>query len=296
MPALASSTSARLQPVRRYAPAAVRHDRRPQRHSRRPRPQRPSKQRRPHSDHRAPADQPGRGRHSAVAACTDQSTPPVPVHGRSALRPRARKVLACDIGAYELVIPGAFQVHYVANLDVDDSFINITNDGQSTPVLDPVAAPNGNLCVGVYAFDPNEELQSCCTCLVTPGGLASLSARAINAASLTGENPTSLVIKLLSWSTSVRRFVHRHTRNAGTAEFERLQRWYTPGQLRAVCMPGVRTYIALPVSGYTVTETPFSLATLSPAELANITQSCEFNQINGSGITGQCPGCTVGGQ
>ncbi len=53
---------------------------------------------------------------------------------------------------------------------------------------------------------------------------------------------------------------------------------------------------AVATSGYTITETPFSTARLSASELANITQICEFTQINGSGKFGQCPGCTAGGQ
>ena len=51
----------------------------------------------------------------------------------------------------------------------------------------------------------------------------------------------------------------------------------------------------VPVSGYTTAETPFFIATLSRPS-SHITQYCQFNQINGSGNFGQCPGCTVGGQ
>lgn len=98
---------------------------------------------------------------------------------------------------------GTFQVGYVTHLDVGDSFINITNDGQSQPPSYGIGTSGGtNLCVGVYTFDQNEELMSCCSCLVTPNGLVGLSARAINLTNLTGEQPTSLVVKLLAWSTT----------------------------------------------------------------------------------------------
>ena len=54
---------------------------------------------------------------------------------------------------------------------------------------------------------------------------------------------------------------------------------------------------ALPVGGpstYTVTETEFSPAAERSCEYAHITPSCEFNQINGSGTSGQCEGCASG--
>ena len=77
--------------------------------------------------------------------------------------------------------PATFQIRYVTHLDIGDLAIDISNDGQIS-----TQSSGGNLCVGVYSFDPNEELQSCCSCLVTPDGLVSLSAKAINATNLTG--------------------------------------------------------------------------------------------------------------
>jgi len=186
----------------------------------------------------------------------------------------------------------AFLVRYVANLDVGDSFIDLGNDGQS-------AGPgSGNLCIGVYTFDANEELQSCCACLVTPNGLASLSAQAINATSLTGENATSLVVKLLAWSTTAGT---SSTDPPGTPAPPTSSSCNpaTPGTLADGMHAWGTTIHQLPSGGrstYTVTETEFSHASLSAAEYAHITLSCEFNQINGSAQSGQCKGCTSGGQ
>ena len=110
---------------------------------------------------------------------------------------------AYEIDGVQIAGSGApFQVRYVSNLAVGDPVINITNDGQTVPTADPVLPTASNLCIGVYTFDANEELQSCCACLVTPNGLVSLSAHAITSTSLTGENPSSLVVKLLAWSTT----------------------------------------------------------------------------------------------
>jgi len=203
-----------------------------------------------------------------------------------------------------LVCSEPAQVRYVANLNVSDSYINITNDGSSSTLNpgDPASATtsSGNLCVGVYTFDANEELQSCCACLVTPNGLASLSAQAINATSLTGENATSLVVKLLAWSTTAGA---SSTAPPGTPApappTSSSCNPATPGNLAGGMHAWGTTLHPLPSGGrstYTVTETPFSLANLSVAEFAHITQSCEFNQINGSAQSGQCKGCASGGQ
>ena len=45
---------------------------------------------------------------------------------------------------------------------------------------------------------------------------------------------------------------------------------------------------------YSVTETAFAQADLSPAELTHITSFCGFIQSNGSGF-GICKGCAAGG-
>src|ERR1700730_13900118 len=90
----------------------------------------------------------------------------------------------------------AFQVRYASNLPVGDSVINATNTGANSTVAFPTQ--NGNICVNVYAFSPDEQLISCCTCPVTPDGLVSLSARNdLISNTLTPGVPTSIVIKLL---------------------------------------------------------------------------------------------------
>ena len=71
-----------------------------------------------------------------------------------------------------------YQVRYIANLNLGDSSINITNSGAQGAGLaaGTTAATTGSLCANVYVFDPNEEPVSCCACPVTPNGLVSLSA------------------------------------------------------------------------------------------------------------------------
>ena len=83
----------------------------------------------------------------------------------------------------------AFQVRYAVNLNIGDSYIDITNAGSS----------GGSICVNVYTFSPDEQLISCCACPVTPNGLESLSARNdLISNTLTPAVPTAIVVKLLA--------------------------------------------------------------------------------------------------
>ncbi len=195
-----------------------------------------------------------------------------------------------------------YQIRYAANLNIGDSDINITNDGFSESGLNAVSTPGaGNLCVGVYSFDPNEELQSCCACLVTPNGLVSISAKAINLTNLTGESPTSLVLKLLAW-TGTSNATGSSTAPPGTpptgntcnaATGPSIGVSSTPNLAYGMHAWGTTTH-ATP-TGYTTTETEFSPAILSVAEFEHLTTFCQYNQINGSGNFGQCKGCSAGG-
>src|SRR6202030_329676 len=99
---------------------------------------------------------------------------------------------------------GPFQVGYAANLNIGDSVVNISNDGNiSGPFgaqIGGVSIPTwGSICANVYVFDPQEEEIGCCSCLVTPNGLNSLSVKSdLISNNLTPAVPTSIVIKLLA--------------------------------------------------------------------------------------------------
>src|SRR5215471_455152 len=95
----------------------------------------------------------------------------------------------------------AFQVRYAANLNLGESYIDITNTGANgAPLLGPgFGGASGNICVNVYAFDPGEELISCCSCLVTPDQTVNLGVnRDLTVKTLTGVVPTSVTVKLLA--------------------------------------------------------------------------------------------------
>jgi hypothetical protein len=207
--------------------------------------------------------------------------------------------------AYGQAIDGiptdAFQVRYAANLNVGDSVINITNTG--TQVLAPVvnSVPEGgaqgsfagtltNICVNVYAFSPDEQLISCCSCVVTPNAVVSLSARNdIIGNTLTPAVPNSIVVKLLATSGT--------SCNAANAPIINLaagmRAWGTT--LHATpSTPSGYPAGAYSEGAYAVTETAFNQVGISEGELARITAFCGFIQANGSGY-GICRSCRLGG-
>jgi hypothetical protein len=193
-------------------------------------------------------------------------------------------------------LDSAFQVKYAANLNLGESYIDISNDGANgAPLLGPgFGAAAGNICVNVYAFSPDEQLISCCSCLVTPNGLVHLGVNAdLTSKTLTGVIPTSVVVKLVSTlagpggvGTSCANAAASATATApgiapvagGTATG--LLAWGT------TLHPQGATFVT--------TETAFTPATLSAGELASITGRCSSILGNGSGF-GICNSCKAGG-
>ncbi len=166
-----------------------------------------------------------------------------------------------------------FQIKYAANLNIGDSFVNFTNSGAT--VANGVSQ---NLCVNLYTFDPQEELISCCTCSVTPNGLVSLSVvKSLISNPLTPAIPTAVVIKAVASTGAC-------NASSVTGLAHGLLAWGTTLHQN--------TSTAAP--SYSVTETAFSFADLSAAELTHITSTCGFIQGDGSGF-GICAGCPANG-
>jgi hypothetical protein len=169
-----------------------------------------------------------------------------------------------------------FQIFDPANLNVGDSVINITNTGTENTTTGAVT----NICANVYTFSPDAQLISCCSCVVTPNALVSLSANSdLVSNTLTPAHPTSIVVKLLTTTGTAC--------NAANAPIANL----ASGMLAW----GTKLH-ALPTTPLTfgVTEIEFAQAPLSTAELMRITSFCGFIQANGSGF-GICKSCRLGG-
>lgn len=196
-------------------------------------------------------------------------------------------VAVMTTAAFGQAIPGspadAFQVRYASNLlatGAGRSIINITNAGTQNTAGGALT----NLCVNVYAFSPDEQLVSCCTCTVTPNGLVSLDVgRDLTTNTLTPGVVPSAVIKLVATSGA--------TCNASTV---------AAANLAAGLVAWGTTFHSIPVAAgqpaaYGITEGRFIPEGLSAAELARITSFCGFIQANGSGF-GVCSSCRAGGQ
>ena len=189
--------------------------------------------------------------------------------------------LALATAAFGQAIPGsppdAFQVRYAANLiSAGDAVINISNSGTQN-----VAGLLTNICANVYAFSPDEQLISCCSCTVTPNALVSLSANTdLTSNTLTPARPNSIMVKLVA--------------SAGGA----CNAAQVPAANLAPGMVAWATTIHVPLATqppFAVTETAFTQAGLSAAELLRLTSFCGFIQANGSGY-GICRSCRLGGQ
>jgi hypothetical protein len=204
----------------------------------------------------------------------------------------ALAAMACSTAAFAQSLDNVsitpsdyFQISYAANLNIGDSFVDITNSGAT--VIS--AAPNGiqvdpgsalNLCANVYTFDPQEELISCCSCSITPNALQSLSVvGSLISNPLTPAIPTAVVTKIVST-------VQIGTCNAGVPGIPAhgLLAWGTT----------LHQNTSTAASSYSVTETPFSQAALTLAEYAHVVSFCGFIQADGSGF-GLCKGCSAGG-
>ena len=190
-----------------------------------------------------------------------------------------------------LTVTTDFYIRYAANLTSGDSVINLTNTGANGASLNGpgFGGAVGNICMNVYAFSPDEQLVSCCSCLVTPNGLVSLSVNNdLISNTLTGVRPNSIVVKVLPSAASPTFAGTSCTNSAALAGAATNPLLLPGGSL------GFGTTVHALGAGFGTTETPFRGATLSQAELASITNRC--TNIIGNGSTfGICRSCRTGG-
>src|SRR5579884_1386108 len=183
-----------------------------------------------------------------------------------------------------------FQVKYASNVTgTSDAVINISNSGANGASLQgPGVGSAGNICVNVYAFSPDEQEVSCCSCLVTPNALVSLSVFTdLTSNTLTGVRPRDVTVKPVATLAGAGGTGTSCNNSAATA---------TAGNLATGLLAwGTVTHPAGPINAVpTTTETAFTPATLSAGELASITNRCLNIIGNGSGF-GICRSCRFGG-
>jgi hypothetical protein len=197
--------------------------------------------------------------------------------------------LAFSTAAFSQIIntatPDSFQVRYVANLHSGSSFVDIVNTGSTATGTGFITG--GNICVQVYAFDNSEELLACCTCTITPNGLASIevddTAAGLYGNTETGAAPSSGVIKLVATSLT------------GSGCVATVEGPLVPGMAAwGTTLHNVEIPAGTVTSNFQLTETPFTESGLSVGEYAHLTTFCQFDQVNGTG-QGVCPGCKLTG-
>ena len=171
-----------------------------------------------------------------------------------------------------------FQVHDATNLQLGDPRITITNSGASSTVAFP--NQNGKICANVYGFAATTgQLTSCCSCLIAPNALVSLSVWQ----NLLLDNPfvsaSALTVKLLS-STGTG---NPPTCNPATVGIG--ANVLVAGMLAWMTEPQPSGFFSSPPE---VVKTQFAPATLSAAELTSIDTQCAA--LHG-GSPHACPFC-----
>jgi hypothetical protein len=147
-----------------------------------------------------------------------------------------------------------------------DYFANANTAGapDGTVRIDNPGTAAGNVCASVFVFDPYQELSECCSCLVTPDGLRTLSVNTdLTSNPLTGVALNTGVIKIVSTIPV-----------AGAC----------PLPTVVNSEPAIRAWVThIQNSTYAVTETNASDATLSTGEVTRLQRECTSVSIVGSG-------------
>jgi hypothetical protein len=174
-----------------------------------------------------------------------------------------------------------FKIHYASNLITSDPVVNMTNTGASE-------AAHGNICVNVYVFTPDEQLQACCSAFLSPNALASYSiSHDLAFITLTPIVPSDVVIKLIA--TAALGTTCPNSTAGAVGDKNNLP---VPGLLAwATALHALPT---IPVT-YGATETRFEDGILSQQELARTTSLCANILANGSGL-GICNVAKIGGR
>src|ERR1700733_2615203 len=168
-------------------------------------------------------------------------------------------MLAVAICAGAVTTPPAdtLKVDYFANA-------NTAGAPDGTARIDNPGTAAGNVCASIFVFDPNQELSECCSCLLTPDGLRTLSVNT----DLTGNPLTGVVL-----STGLIKFVSTIP-VAGAC----------PLPTKVNSEAALRSWTTHIQNGnFAITETASQDATLSAGEVTRLQQECTAIRLDGSG-------------
>ncbi len=165
----------------------------------------------------------------------------------------------CAAGAFAQAAD-TLKVDYFANANTagaPDANVRLSNPGTNT-------GNYGNVCASIFVFDPMQEMSECCSCLLTPDGLRTLSVDMdLTSNPLTGVTLTTGTIKIVSTVPNGR------TCPLPTAVYPvaALRSWATHIQN----------------SNFAITETPSQDATLGEVEVTRLGKQCNSIKLVGSG-------------
>jgi hypothetical protein len=186
----------------------------------------------------------------------------------------------------------AFQVNYASNLNRGDGVVNVTNAGTSAGTNEPISHANnfGDICANIYVYSPDQQLASCCTCLVSPNSIHSWPVSfgpgnlLQNVNNTTQQGLTSVVLKLLATTPTPRPngtdCDPTNPLGGGAALAGGMAAWATHSH------PTNTPTVA-------ITETEFLIKGLSPGEFGKLRDDCTNLVTRFSGNF--CPGCGLGG-
>jgi hypothetical protein len=181
---------------------------------------------------------------------------------------RTRMAVACSLVASLVLFVGTAWAQTAPPADTLklDYFSNANTSGApdgTVRVINP-GTSGGNLCADVYVFDANEEMSECCSCIVTPDGLLTLSVNTdLTADPLTGVVLNTGVIKIVSSLTKARA---------------------CPLPILVTPTAGLRAWAThIQGSSFAITETASQDATLSEGELHALQGECTAIKKVGSG-------------
>jgi hypothetical protein len=104
----------------------------------------------------------------------------------------ALTILGSAFAAGATTYPDTLKVDYFINANTSGApvaVVQLTNTGYS----------GGNICADVFVYDPWEELQECCSCLLTPNDLRTLSVNVdLTANTVTHVVPTTGSIRIVA--------------------------------------------------------------------------------------------------
>lgn len=150
------------------------------------------------------------------------------------------------------------KVDYFANANTagaPDGTLRLTNAGSS----------GVNLCADIFVYDASQELSECCSCLITPNGLLTLSVnKNLTANPLTGVTLTTGTVSIVSAKTV-----------GGACPLPTSAIGPTSG------IRGWGTHIQS--TNFTITETSSQDATLSNGEIGVLQNDCFAVNLIGSG-------------